>query len=188
MRTRLRDMPSQHELSQLYATPHRHDRWADHRVRVDTTIALARHMIEPGDVVADLSCGDAAIANALAESHQAKLFLGDYAPGYELTGPIEQTINQLDTGVDLFICSETIEHLADPEAVLKAIRGKTSKLILSTPEGETRDIGNPEHVWGWDAEAVELMLTRAGFTPLMFNLLDLRPAGFVYAYQIWCCR
>lgn len=189
MRRRLRPMPSQDELDVLYAAPHRHSAWADHRVRVDVTIALARHIIRKNAVVADLSCGDAAIAKALFTSHRARLFLGDYAPGYEYTGPIEETIHKLDLHppADLFICSETIEHLDDPDTVLKTIRGKTSNLILSTPDGEDND-SNPEHVWGFDSEAVESMLITAGFTPTVFTELDLRPAGFLYAYQIWCCR
>jgi hypothetical protein len=171
----------------MYAEPHRHDQWADHRVRVDVTIALARHMVERGGTVADLSCGDATIARALAVSHDARLFLGDYAPGYEFTGPVEDTIEKLPEQVGLFICSETIEHVADPDALLAAIRARAANLILSTPAWET-DSGNPEHIWGWDPEDIEEMLDAAGFTPLTFTQLDLRPAGFVYCYQIWGCR
>jgi len=187
MRRRLRPTPSQTELAALYAKPHQHSAWADHRVRVDVTTALAQHMIQPGSTVADLSCGDATIARRLAASCGVKTILGDIAPGYEYTGPIEETIHQLTDPINLFICSETIEHVDDPDAVLKAIRSKTANLILSTPDGEDDD-NNPEHVWGFDSEAVEQMLVTAGFIPLIFTELDLRPAGFTYAYQIWCAR
>lgn len=183
MRRRLRPMP---DLAGLYVTPHDHTRWADHRVRVDVTSTLAHNMIAPGETVADLSCGDATVAKRLAASRNATLILGDYAPGYPITGPIESTVKDLDP-VDLFLCCETIEHLDDPDAVLADIRPRTDRLILSTPEGEDNN-SNPEHIWGWDCEAVEKMLRDAGFTPFMYNFLDLRPAGFVYAYQIWCCR
>lgn len=186
MRVRLRDMPTADELAQLYAVPHDHMRWDDHRIRVDVTSALVHHMTRRGALVADLSCGDAAIARRLADSHDARLILGDYAPGYEHTGPIEQTI-ELIPDVDVFICSETIEHLDDPDAVLRQIRRKTGNLLLSTPDGET-DGSNPEHVWGWDAEAVEKMIRDAGFTPIVHTTVDLRPAGDKYAYQIWMCR
>lgn len=187
MRRRLRPMPTDAELARMYARPHQHDRFADHLVRVDVTGALAHSMLQPGGTVADLSCGDAALPNRLGDSHDAKLILGDYAPGYQHTGPIEETIKQLGTReADLFICSETIEHLDDPDTVLAMIREKTDRLILSTPVGEN-DTANPEHVWGWDAEAVESMLTAAGFIPEICNLLDLRPAGFVYCFQIWAC-
>lgn len=186
MRTRLRPTPTVDELAALYATPHDHTAWSDHVYRVDVTSVLAHHMLPRGGAVADLSCGNALIARRLEASHNARLFLGDYAPGYQFTGPIEQTITRIPP-VDLFICSETIEHLDDPDAVLSAIRGKTEQLLLSTPNGEDND-ENPEHVWGWDAEAVEQMLRAAGFTPEVYSMLDFRPRGNVYAYQLWMCR
>jgi 2-polyprenyl-3-methyl-5-hydroxy-6-metoxy-1,4-benzoquinol methylase len=186
MRKRLRPMPSADELAKLYAKPHDHRQWEDHLFRVDVTSAIAHHLLPPGGTVADLSCGNALIARRLGQSHGANLVLGDFAPGYEHTGPIEQTIEQIEP-VDLFICSETIEHLDDPDAVLRRIRAKTDRLILSTPDGEDDD-SNPEHVWGWDAEAVEKMLREAGFIPDIHATVDLRPAGGIYAYQIWACR
>ena len=189
MRKRLRDMPSDEELARLYAKPHQHAAWADHRVRVDVTTAMAAHMlVRAGSTIADLSCGDASIARRLQAEHGGRrLILGDFAPGYELCGPIEKTVELLRyRQADLFILSETIEHLDDPDAVLARIREKCDRLILSTPDGETDD-KNPEHVWGWDAEEVESMLKIAGFTPAMHTTLDLRPAGYVYSYQIWAC-
>jgi len=186
MRQRLRPMPNKATLDTLYATPHQHARWDDHRIRVDVTSALAPYLIPDGGTVADLSCGDAVIAQRLAEFRNARLFLGDYAPGYEHTGPIEKTIHDIPD-VDAFICSETIEHLDDPDAVLAQIRRKTRTLLLSTPDGETDD-RNPEHVWGWDAEAVDKMLRAAGFTPVVHTTVDIRPGGGEYAFQIWACR
>lgn len=187
MRKRLRPMPSTDELATLYAKPHDHTKWDDHIFRVDVTSALAHSLIPKGGIVADLSCGNAIIARRLKASHNARLILGDYAPGYDHHGPIEETIHQIEPNVDLFICSETVEHLDDPDAVLAAIRSKARHLLLSTPEGEDHN-RNPEHVWGWDSEAVEKMLCDAGFTPTIYNLLDLRPAGCEYAFQIWACR
>jgi hypothetical protein len=188
MRKRLRPMPDKATLDQLYSKPHDHTLWDDHRIRVDVTGALAHHLTPDKGVVADLSCGDAMIARRLSQSHGARLILGDYAPGYEYTGPIEETIGKLaDREADLFICSETIEHLDDPDAVLAAIRRKTGRLLLSTPDGEDDD-HNPEHVWGWDAEAVEAMLGVAGFEPIVHTTVDLRHGGGEYAFQIWACR
>lgn len=189
MRKRLRPMPDHDELAKLYAEPHDHTEWDDHVFRVDVTSAIAHGMTPRGGVVADLSCGNALIARRLKESHQVTLVLGDLAPGYRFHGPIEETIHNLGPrSVDTFICSETIEHLNDPDGVLKLIREKTSgRLVLSTPEGEDDD-HNPEHVWGWDSEAVEDMLVKAGFEPLIHNVLDLRPSGCEYAFQIWACR
>ena len=189
MRVRLCDLPSPEQLAQLYAVPHQHEKWVDHRIRVDVTVDLASYMLRPGATVADLSCGDAAIARRLVECCSGTAILGDLAPGYEHVGPIEETVHRLRwKQADLFVLSETIEHLDDPDKVLRLVREKCDSLVLSTPDGETDPARNPEHVHGWDSEAVEQMLRDAGFTPWFYNLLDLRPAGFEYAFQIWLAR
>lgn len=186
MRIRLRPAPSPGELAAMYAVPHDHRRWEDHHYRVDITSAMASLMMPTGGTVADLSCGNAWIAKRLQLERGAEPYLGDFAPGYEHTGPIEKTIDEIPK-VDLFILSETLEHLDDPEKVLRKIRAKTDALILSTPDGEADD-QNPEHLWGWDSGAVREMLTCAGFRPYIHTTVDTRPAGYIYAYQIWACR
>lgn len=182
----LRPAPTAEELPGLYPEPHDHTRFADHLYRVDVTTAIAGQLCWYECSVADLSCGDAAIAKALRATWSAKLVLGDVAPGYPLCGPIEETIHQIEP-VDLFILSETIEHVADPDRLLADIRGKAKQLVLSTPEGEDND-QNPQHVWGWDSTDMRAMLEAAGFTPKVHTLLDLRLSRFVYAFQIWACE
>jgi hypothetical protein len=187
IRTRLRPTPTPDELAALYPVPHQHTRWPDHILRVQVTTTLAQAMVPVGGLVADLSAGDAATARALAESHGCRLLLGDLAPGYPVTGPIETTILDLDERPDLFLCTETLEHLDDPGSVLAEIAKRADRLLISTPLGEADD-SNPEHVWGWDAAGVRDLLTTAGWAPALYAELDLRPAGFVYAYQMWGCR
>jgi hypothetical protein len=186
MRIRLRPAYSAAELATLYAVPHAHEYWPDHRLRVAETIRLAKELSVP-DVVADLSCGDAAIGRALAP---ATLILGDVAPGYELCGPLEQTLEVIPH-VGLFICSETIEHLDDPDAVLAAIRAKADALVLSTPLGETTD-RNPEHYWGWDTEGVGAMLAAAGWKTVIQRDVHYVPEPgenwMAASYQLWGCR
>ena len=186
MRVRLRPAWSPEQLAQIYAVPHKHDFWPDHRLRVAETINLAREMGVP-DTVADLSCGDAVIGRALAPS---RLILGDFAPGYELTGPLEQTLDQIPH-VGMFICSETVEHLDDPDAVLARVREKADSLVLSTPLCETTD-RNPEHYWGWDTDGVEAMLRAVSWTPvLQRNVIYMPDPGenwMAAFYQIWGCK
>lgn len=181
-RTRLRPAYTPEQLAELYAAPHDHTRWDDHRLRVAVTIETCRWVAARSDVrtVADLSCGDAAIARAL---HADRVILGDYAPGYDHTGPLEATIEEIDP-VDLYVCSETLEHLDDPDTVLKQIRAKTRHLVLSTPVDAGQD-ANPEHYWSWDRQGVEAMLTAAGFTVDVYTALDLRPGGYYYSFGIW---
>ena len=133
--------------------------------------------------VADLSCGDAIIARNIEAKNY---YLGDFAPGYEFQGAIDDTIDQIPN-VDLFICSETIEHLDDPEATLRKIRAKTKWLILTTPDGETND-GNLQHYWGWDMQGVRELLESTGFEPVITNRLHFENPNLIYDYQFWGCK
>lgn len=135
--------------------------------------------------MADLSCGDATIAKSLNMEDDV-IYLGDYGLGYEFQGPLEKTINEIPD-VDLYICSETIEHLDDPDLALRMIRDKTKYLVLSTPNGEDHD-GNPEHYWGWNQDDVYDMLTSAGFEPVIYQELNFFEPHNIYNYQIWGCR
>jgi hypothetical protein len=165
--------------------PYDHARWPEHVHRVARTAAILAAM-RP-DSVADLSCGDAAIVTA-AGLHGSAV-LGDIMPGWSICGPIEHTIKQIPA-VDVFVCSETLEHVRDPDGLLAAIRLKAGRLLLSTPCGEA-DAENPEHYWGWDASDLDGMLAAAGWTGREVELYAPPPrAGEsepYYTYQIWKC-
>lgn len=189
-RTRLRSMPTAAQLAELYRKPHDHRQWPDHLLRVSTSIAVGAWLLRDleGVTIADLSTGDAAIPHGIAVQlgqNEVPTWtrLGDFAPGYAVQGPIEETVEYLDDdSVDLFVCSETIEHLADPDTVLKRIRAKAHRLLLSTPIGEHDPTLNPEHVWGWDVEAVCQMLVAAGWRPTVIN--ELRFSDYLYNFMI----
>ena len=182
MRVRLKDKHSDEALQQIYAKPHQHSTWHDHRLRVAATIALAKWAGADAQSAADLSAGDAKIIEALDIPNK---YIGDFASGYEYIGAIEETIEQIPN-VDLFICSETIEHLDDPDRVLAQIRGKAGTLILSTPIDE-QGTGNAEHYWGWGVEDVRAMLIGAGWTPSITQIINFN-GNYHYDYQLWMCR
>lgn len=160
----------------MYAVPHDHRRYGrGHGERVAATILLASSV--PAQTVADLSCGNAAIATALCPSP----VLGDAAPGYPIHGPIEETLLQIEP-VDMLILSETLEHVDNPQLVLARIADKTRILILSTPLecwGDT----NAEHLWAWDRDAVEALAGE--FTVKAFTHVDSTAYGEPYDYGIW---
>lgn len=182
-RERLLEKFTDEHLAEIYAQPHPCVVGVpDHDVRIAVTVALARSL--KAAVVADLSCGDAAIAKRLGA---ARTILGDVAPGYEITGPIEKTIHDLPF-VDLLVCTETVEHLDDPDSVLKVARNKTLGLVLSTPVDCFHDT-NPQHYWAFDREAVEHMLDEARFELVSYAELDFTPQGvYHYKFGIWACR
>lgn len=172
------------EMAQVYATPHDHSIYGHgHWMRVEFAKVMVRWCADNYTIetAGDLSCGNAAIINALHES--VTKHLGDFAPGYEYTGPIEETI-LLIPNVDLFVCSETLEHLDDPISVLGSIRDKSSVLLLSTPIDAWNDSNN-EHYWAWDREEIDQMLENAGWTLTWFASLDSRVIGESYNYGFW---
>jgi hypothetical protein len=180
---RTRPKYSDAELKKIYAKPHDASNWHDHLIRVSTTQEIAKWIALDEDVksVADLSCGNGAIIDSIPNVRRYK---GDYALGYEFVGPIEETILQIPQ-VDMFILSETIEHLDSPQFVLDRIREKTRYLVLSTPD-DAGDDPNPEHYWSWSSDDVKGMLEKAGFNPFVLNKLNL--VDYLYDYQIWGAR
>lgn len=178
-RTRLRPAFTDEELAVNYAAPPDYSLWPGHEVRLKRTAELAAEMwsCKKGTLIADLSAGNGEVTEGFPPQ---ALVLGDLVAGYEYEGPIERTIDEIPQ-VELFILSETLEHLDDPDAVLVKIRGKCDKLLLTTPHDEV--VENPEHYWSWDTRGVFFMLTDAGFTELRYELLII--AGFTF--QIWRC-
>jgi hypothetical protein len=165
------------ELASVYATPHDARRWPDHQVRVRETVAFIRQQVGPVAIAADLSCGNGQIIDGIDAEIRVK---GDLAPGYDITGPIEQTLPALGM-VDLLICSETLEHLDDPDLVLGLARGRCRTICVTTPAWETTAHNNPEHYWSWGLDDISQMLTAAGFEQQRLLLL---PLGF-YTFQVW---
>lgn len=181
-RERLNPTHSPEELTALYAHPYDHRRWTDHVRRVKATIRAGMSLLDGcvPDVAADLSCGDGAILDAMPA---ARKIYGDVVSSHPLdvVGPIETTIQGLEP-VDLLVHTETLEHLDDPDAVLKAISEKTLMLLLSTPVNAWDDGGNVEHYWAWDTGAVNAMLAAAGFRTVTYVELPLW-----YQFGVWGC-
>jgi hypothetical protein len=183
MRMRLRPAWSEAELAAFCPVPHKHTDYRSHIVRVEHTISLGRALLRESQMdgyvsVADLSCGDAVIPRALCDDP----VLGDFAPGYPITGMIQDTIADCPP-VDLFALSETVEHLDDPDMVLRAIRDKAKRLLLSTPLGEFDD-HNEQHYWGWDQDGIRQLLYDSSWTPIVWSTVT----GPDAAFQIWGCR
>lgn len=111
--------------------------------------------------LADLTAHNGEIAKAI-KGVTTKYLGDDTLDIYKYFGPVEETIDKLPKPVDIFILAETIERTEDPEALLTQIRNKSTSLVLSTPISEN-NLTQSNHIWGWDREAVEAMLSSTGW-------------------------
>lgn len=184
-----------------YPGGYRHDGWPDHVERVAASVALIRQYPDQVVSVADLSAGDAAIVRGLVGMERFRTaFVGDLngaAPGdwpepvhWTLlpSGPLPDTLAHLDGKVDLFVLSETLEHMDDPDALLVELTRHARHLFLSTPLDESPNERNPEHYWSWGQADVHGMLQASGWNPLELKLL--KPVSTqhmpgAYTYQLW---
>ena len=119
--------------------------------------------------IADMSCGGAGVTPELGRYFGVIPTLGDFGNvyGYPYVGTLQETVPQLGV-VDLFVCTETVEHLDDPDADLKLIREHCRNLLLTTPIWEEPEVVSHGHLWTWRRSDVEEMLADAGFTPTAF--------------------
>ena len=202
MRTRLRPAPTPDELTAMYPPGKLYDAGrfgAGHGLRVSTTIALGIWAVEAlkVDSVVDLSAGNGAIPRSIVgaahtRGRRLEICLGDLtadpSSGYDYAGPIEVTLAaQIPRPGGLWICSETIEHVDDPDSLLADGASRFGYLLLSTPITNGDD-SNPEHLWSWDVEGVDEMLYESGWSSVAAaHLLPGRRVGG-YAYQIWVAR
>ena len=194
---RLKKGYSQADYRRLYSHKHSSSKFVDHQLRVATTRSIIDWLVERHDIktIGDMSVGDGQIhfAQMLKSVKPVKLYLGDYneeSDGLEFAhekyvGDIYETIKKMPD-VDLYVCSETIEHVEYPLVLLRLIRKKAKMLVLTTPEDETEETNNPEHLWSWSEHDMKNMLLEAGFTPKLYNGLDFRlENGFPYKFQMW---
>lgn len=187
-RRRLRPGYDQATLARLYRRPYRAAErgLGDHIERVAVTAGLVAGVMRRYQLtsLADLSTGAGELpllVRGLLPT--VTCYLGDYtaAPGLTVVGPIEETI-QTCPQVDLFVCAETLEHLDDPDAILRAIHAKAHWLVLTTPIGEETD-ANPEHYWSWDLGDLLTMFIASGWRAKTSGVLE--PAPGYYRFQLW---
>ncbi len=182
MDTRFRALPplSENELRDLYDNHN----WSlfVQAERDEATIRMGK-TLPPDEVssIADLSAGGARITPTIAQHYGVTPVLGDLSRQYQypIFGPIETTVQHIEP-VDLFVCSETLEHLEDPDLVLDLIRPMTKYLLLTTPIWEEPHMTAHGHIWTWRQSDVETMLKDAGFTPVDFEE--------VLIFGVWLAR
>lgn len=176
-----------------YPQGYDHTVWPDHVERLHASVEFLSPWIQGRRITtaADLSCGDGALIDLLPwpveERTKGDLVAGPYL---DVIGPLPDTLETLTgTTVDLYLCSETLEHVADPDALLYTISQYAEHLFVSTPVGEPQTSGNLEHYWSWNPGDVRDMLTASGWLPMAYQRF--RPVyqapgdPHPYTFQFW---
>jgi SAM-dependent methyltransferase len=123
---------------------------------------LARYLFAghfaAGRSVADLCCGTGYGTNLLLAAGASQAIGVDISaraieearrrfPGPEFA--VADVTERLDLQADLRVCFEGIEHVPDPEGLVRNLRSQlpaNGVAILSTPNGEHGHSGNPHHL------------------------------------------
>lgn len=137
---------------------------------------LARLVValRPGvtTTVTDLGCGDGSLLAMLdlpphVRAWGYEIGAGDVTHGRSRKLDVRQAdilTGPLDYG-GLLICSEVLEHIADPAGFLKGLPdGRV--LIASSPSAEHAGWFNPIHSWAWDLNGYRDLLEGAGWRVL----------------------
>lgn len=169
--------------------------WPDHIERLLVTGSVIA-WLRPR-TVADPACGDGSVLEAAYRQSPFEFaHLSDISvpnieglspsfPHEKHARPITEAVEAIDD-VDVIVLTEVLEHLADPDAILRLARPRARHLVASSPVSETASAGNPEHLWSWDEDGYEEMLSAAGWTTT--SLTALSWPMFPYKFQIWTAR
>lgn len=196
MRQRL-DRPEPFDYSAAVRT---NETWPDHRLRTLVT-AAAIAWLTP-DSILDVACGDASIVRAAQRLHAMKhIYLNDVseaqvaslkdAAGLALAlantkfGSMDahHLLESVTGKVDVIVMTEFLEHVEDPDELLRLAATKARFLVASSPEMRPGQIDiNPEHLWSFDRDGYRGLLGGNGWITRQYTHLNFPTE---YDFQIW---
>lgn len=182
---RLRRVHDAATLREIYGKPYDSSQWEEHTNRVNWTITRLNEFLKLNsdiDRAYDLSCGDGRILREI--SGVKTRHFGDLVPAEHLHFVGDITKNVRKVSGDLLICSETLEHLDDPEDFLRAASERFKWICVTTPLGEFDTKKNYEHYWGWDLWGISEMFHETDWRPTWVDSFN-QP---YYTYQFWIAR
>ena len=129
---------------------------------------------KPPDVtISDFGCGDGGLLSLLKDMPHTKSWGYDFQPTSQV-GWAERGVNAYPLDVfgkdrhkvevgEVVVCTEVLEHLADPHEVVEWLAGESLYLVASSPHTETDASHDECHAWAWDMQGYRNMLRNAGF-------------------------
>jgi hypothetical protein len=162
--------------------------------------AVALALAAP-QTVCDPACGDATVVMKAHElSPISHAVLGDISPdtlrmipdlpfsNEKRPGDLFETLESLDH-VDAIVLTEIVEHVEDPDALLRLARSKASWLVASSPivRAGVRD-HTDQHMWSFDQEGYRETLVAAGWTPKTWMTANCTDHPYADGFQVWGCE
>lgn len=152
-----------------------------HRLRLEAAAALIRTAARslPQPTVSDLGCGDGGLLHLI--QHDVIAWGYDFAPanaaGWAERGVVAEALDVFGADRDrvhlgdIAVCTEVLEHIADPHGIVKWLADNTRFLVASSPRNERPGSASPEHAWAWDEQGYHDLLTGGGWTVLQHQLV-----------------
>jgi len=102
---------------------------------------------------------------------------------------IATALRSLPEKVDTIVLTEILEHLEDPDEIVRLAREKATWLVASSPVEEPEGVVNPEHLWSFGRDGYREMLVSGGWVPVTYTeTLFPDDPRLYYAFQVWACR
>lgn len=185
--------------------------WRDHRWDSNfierprlwaSAVALA--LGTPG-TVCDPACGDATV---VLQAHNLSpiefALLGDISPdtieklvpadlpflSKRQVGDVFDTLRGLPDAplTHAIVLTEILEHLDDPDALLRLAREKARWLVASSPIVPDGNDHTTQHKWAFDMDGYREMLVTAGWEPVVWFTANAEGHPYASGFQVWGCR
>lgn len=190
MKTRLAEKPP------IYSGTRNNFDKGDHAMRTMVTAGMIA-TIAPRTLL-DPACGDASILQVAYQMRPFEMgYLYDISqlqidvieptfPHEKRQSDLHHVLELFDFHVDMIVLTEILEHLEEPEEVLRVARTRADWVVASSPIGDPEEGRNHEHLWAWDEGGYEEMLLATEWDPKAKTVLTY--PGEPWNSQIWLAR
>jgi hypothetical protein len=147
-----------------------------HRPRLDKAAEMildAARQLPHRATVSDLGCGDGGLLSLLQATGAVDCWGYDFQPsnreGWLLRGVRAYALDvfgadraRVDLG-HIAVCTEVLEHVADPHGVVRWIGGRSRFLVASSPWNESPASHDECHCWAWDQDGYRALIEQGGY-------------------------
>lgn len=151
-----------------------------HRPRLLKAADMVRQaaLLAVDPTVSDLGCGDGGLLSLIPEFDAWGYdFTPANAAGWPERGVKAELLDIFGADQDrvrlgtIVVMTEVLEHLSDPAAAVRWVRGNSRFLVASSPWVENGRAYNDCHAWAFDPAGYRLLLEAAGFVILRHELV-----------------